>query len=104
MPKSLGLLNLQSISYAVSFTDSATGEAMPAVQGQFMLSVRGPRLNNTMQEKNSVLYGQDKRLFIDVQPPMPKIKVMPIQDFMLCHSYKPTTVLFFRVYLPVVDI
>ena len=40
-----------------------------------MLSVQGPRLNNTMAEKNSVVYGQDKRLLVDVQPLMPKIKV-----------------------------
>lgn len=75
VPKSLGLLNLQSLSFTVSFRDSSSNDPMPSVQGRLMLSVRGPRLNNNMAEKNSVVYGQDKRLLIDVQPQMPKIKV-----------------------------
>lgn len=41
-----------------------------------MLNVRGPRLNNSMQEKNSKMYGTDKRLFVDIQSLMPKVKVV----------------------------
>ena len=75
VPKSLGLLNIQSLSFTVSYRDSSSTEPVPSVRGKLMLSVQGPRLNNTMTEKNSVVYGQDKRLLVDVQPPMPKIKV-----------------------------
>ena len=75
VPKSLGLLNIQSLSFTVSYRDSSSTEPVPSVRGKLMLSVQGPRLNNTMAEKNSVVYGQDKRLLVDVQPPMPKIKV-----------------------------
>ena len=77
VPKALGSLNVQSISYNISFDSfkDSSGAASPAVEGTIMLNVRGPRLNNTMQEKNSVMYGTDRRLFIDIQPIMPKIKV-----------------------------
>ncbi|XP_067931715.1 trafficking protein particle complex subunit 8-like [Watersipora subatra] len=87
MPKALGLLNIVSVSYCLSFKD-ASSPSLPPVQGKVMLNVRGPRLNTSMQEKNSVMYGVDKRLFINVQPVMPKIKVM-FQSFpsnMQCHA------------------
>ncbi len=41
-----------------------------------MFSVRGHRLNTTQQERHGIVYAVDKRLSIQVGPPMPKLRVL----------------------------
>lgn len=45
------------------------------VQGRVEFGVRGPRLNDSKQEKGSVVYSKDHRLHWRVTAPMPKIVV-----------------------------
>lgn len=54
---------------------SASSSAPVIIEGQQMIEVRGPRLNNTQSEKCSEVYASDKRLDITVLPPMARLSV-----------------------------
>ena len=46
------------------------------IQGQRDLSVRGLRLNRTIVERTSVMYGPDHRLSWTIRPTAPRLKVL----------------------------
>ena len=46
------------------------------IQGHCKLDVRGPRLNESMIERTSVVYGSDYRLSWTVCPPAPQLQVL----------------------------
>ena len=45
------------------------------VKGQQEITVKGPRLNSTKNEKTSIVYGIDYRLNLRVLPPVPRLQV-----------------------------
>ena len=76
-PKAEGNLTLDGLAFDLRpapSADPSTG-LTPCVTGRVELSVRGPRLNSTLQERNSRIYAPDKRLSILVGPAMPRLRV-----------------------------
>ena len=78
----LGKVFVEGVRFSLSLTPETSGVAniqessQPVlVSGYQNISVKGPRLNNNLANRSSVKYGVDKRLEIDVIPPLPKLKV-----------------------------
>ncbi|XP_071516837.1 trafficking protein particle complex subunit 8 isoform X2 [Panulirus ornatus] len=80
-PVCIGKLLIKGITYKLSLTpdiNSGTHSGSATVviiEGQQIIEVKGPRLNNTSTEKCSVVYASDKRLEITVVPPMSRLSV-----------------------------
>ena len=58
------------------FLSLASHGDVDGIQGQMDLSVCGPRLNRTMVERTSVMYGTDHRLSWTIRPAAPRLKVL----------------------------
>lgn len=58
-----------------SVQPSGSSSSHVIIEGQQMIEIRGPRLNNTQTEKYSAVYASDKRLDITVLPPMARLSV-----------------------------
>ena len=60
-----------------SVLTSAVGSSLGGmtVRGKLVLDVQGPRLADTKEERNSKVYGPDRRLDIIIAPPMPQLQV-----------------------------
>lgn len=80
VPKCKGKLTIKGLVYSICLTPDATaplpaGHTITTIQGQQSLSVHGPRLNNTHQEKCNIVYAQDNRLQITVTESMPLLSM-----------------------------
>ena len=60
-----------------SVLTSAVGSSLSGmtVRGKLVLDVQGPRLADTKEERNSKVYGPDRRLDIVIAPSMPQLQV-----------------------------
>lgn len=80
-PQCIGKLFIKGVMYKLSLTPDMTSGSLPGsattvtIEGQQVIEVKGPRLNNTSTEKCSVVYASDKRLEITVVPPMSRLSV-----------------------------
>lgn len=81
-PQCTGKLLIKGVIYKLCLTPDITSGHPPGstsspviIEGQQLIEVKGPRLNNTSAEKCSVIYACDKRLEITVVPPMSRINV-----------------------------
>uniref|UniRef100_UPI00358F5108 trafficking protein particle complex subunit 8 isoform X2 n=1 Tax=Myxine glutinosa TaxID=7769 RepID=UPI00358F5108 len=70
-----------------------------SVRGRQELHLQGPRLNSTLEEKTSVVYGPDNRLCPIVTPAMPLLEVffMKFPSALLCGEVRRTSIEFSNV-------
>ncbi|XP_018016859.1 trafficking protein particle complex subunit 8 isoform X2 [Hyalella azteca] len=76
----LGRIVIEGLEYKLSLTSENTysddnSSSLTAITGKQCFSVKGPRLNNTLKNRSSVLYASDHRLEISVVSPLPKVRV-----------------------------
>lgn len=92
VPATPGRILVKGVRYKFSLPPDASvppsgsSSAPVIIEGQQMIEVRGPRLNNTQTEKCSEVYAKDKRLDITVLPPMARLSVafQEIPQIMSC--------------------
>uniref|UniRef100_A0A8C4NUR0 Trafficking protein particle complex 8 n=1 Tax=Dicentrarchus labrax TaxID=13489 RepID=A0A8C4NUR0_DICLA len=90
-------LSQQSVDFFLS-TDQQTSDLM-VVRGRQELKIRGPRLNQTKEDKMSVRHGPDLRLDPIITPPMPLMEVFFLQfpTALLCGEIRKAYVEFCNV-------
>lgn len=92
VPATPGRILVKGVRYKFSLPPDASAppsgssSAPVIIEGQQMIEVKGPRLNNTQTEKCSAVYANDKRLDITVLPPMARLSVafQEIPQIMSC--------------------
>uniref|UniRef100_A0A8C4HYD8 Trafficking protein particle complex subunit 8 n=1 Tax=Dicentrarchus labrax TaxID=13489 RepID=A0A8C4HYD8_DICLA len=90
-----------TLTHSVDFflsTDQQTSDLM-VVRGRQELKIRGPRLNQTKEDKMSVRHGPDLRLDPIITPPMPLMEVFFLQfpTALLCGEIRKAYVEFCNV-------
>ncbi|XP_051259143.1 trafficking protein particle complex subunit 8 isoform X1 [Dicentrarchus labrax] len=108
LPHRTGQLNIVGVVYslaaassgemATSTEDQQTSDLM-VVRGRQELKIRGPRLNQTKEDKMSVRHGPDLRLDPIITPPMPLMEVFFLQfpTALLCGEIRKAYVEFCNV-------
>ncbi|KAL7637184.1 UNVERIFIED_CONTAM: hypothetical protein RMT77_011896 [Armadillidium vulgare] len=78
-PQRIGRIHIKGIAYKISLTPDvilANESCTPVtVEVKQDIEVKGPRLNNTLQERSNVVYARDERLNIKVLPSLPNLSV-----------------------------
>uniref|UniRef100_A0A8C4R305 Trafficking protein particle complex subunit 8 n=1 Tax=Eptatretus burgeri TaxID=7764 RepID=A0A8C4R305_EPTBU len=118
LPRFMGKINILGLLYGLSAGLPASGQsggispresqtqqsAKPlgngvSVRGRQELHLQGPRLNSTLEEKTSVVYGPDNRLCPIVTPAMPLLEVffMKFPSALLCGEVRRTSIEFSNV-------
>ncbi|XP_049910799.1 trafficking protein particle complex subunit 8 isoform X2 [Epinephelus moara] len=108
LPHRTGQLNIVGVVYNLAAASS--GEMAPSTEGQqtldFMevrgkqdLKIRGPRLNQTKEDKMVIRHGLDRRLDPIITPPMPLMEVFFLQfpTALLCGEIRKAYVEFCNV-------
>ncbi|XP_075997687.1 trafficking protein particle complex subunit 8 isoform X2 [Genypterus blacodes] len=107
LPHRTGQLNIQGVVYNLAATSS--GDTVQGtedqqtldwvVRGRQDLQIRGPRLNQTKEDKMLVRHGPDRRLDPIITPPMPLMEVFFLQfpTALLCGEIRKAYVEFCNV-------
>ncbi|XP_059197292.1 trafficking protein particle complex subunit 8 isoform X2 [Centropristis striata] len=106
LPHRMGQLNIVGVVYNLAAASS--GETAPStedqldlmvVRGRQDLKIRGPRLNQTKEDKMLIRHGLDRRLDPIITPPMPLMEVFFLQfpTALLCGEIRKAYVEFCNV-------
>ncbi|XP_041647295.1 trafficking protein particle complex subunit 8 [Cheilinus undulatus] len=107
LPHRIGHLNIVGVVY--NLATASSGEKAPSTEGQQTLDlivrgrqdlkIRGPRLNQTKEDKMLVRHGPDHRLDPIITPPMPLMEVFFLQfpTALLCGEIRKAYVEFCNV-------
>ncbi|CAJ1060133.1 trafficking protein particle complex subunit 8 [Xyrichtys novacula] len=108
LPRRTGQLNIVGVVYDLA--TALSGEKAPSTEGQQPLDlivvrgkqdlkIRGPRLNQTKEDKMSVRHGPDHRLDPIIMPPMPLMEIFFLQfpTALLCGEIRKAYVEFCNV-------
>ncbi|XP_071342862.1 trafficking protein particle complex subunit 8 isoform X2 [Trachinotus anak] len=106
LPHRTGQLNIVGVVY--NLAEASSGETVPSTDGQQVmmvvrgkqdLKIRGPRLNQTKEDKMLVRHGPDRRLDPIITPSMPLMEVFFLQfpTALLCGEIRKAYVEFCNV-------